>query len=343
MRHKNQPRLVDIAKVLNVSTVTVSKALRDHPDISTETKQQVKKVAKELGYTPNYIARSLSSRKSFMIGVVVPDVAHSFFSTVIDSIYDAASQKGYEIILTVSRENPDKEITCIRNLLSMRVDGLLVSISERTTDVSIFDTVKKMNIPLVFFDRGIEGLNLSCVRVNDRSGAESIVEYAIKLGYDKIAHLSGYRDISIGRDRCNGYLDALQKHNIRIRDEWIIEGGFREEYGYKGFMKLWGKKEKPEVIFTANDKVAMGVYNAAKEKGVKIPNDLGVIGFGDLAFAGIVSPPITTVHQPAATIGRKAVEVLIDEVLSTDDVEPQTVAFRTELKIRDSIIKKQDR
>ena len=340
MRTKKQPRLIDIARILDVSTVTVSKALRDHPDISTEMKQRVKKIARELGYTPNFIARSLSSRRSFMIGVVVPDVAHSFFSTAIDSIYETASQKGYEIILSVSQESPDKEITSIKNLLSMRVDGLLVSISQRTKDTHIYETVKKMHVPLVFFDRCIDGLNLSSVIVDDRNGAARIVEYAIGLGYDRIAHLSGYRDISIGRERCNGYLDALRKHNIPIKDEWIIEGGFREEDGYRGLKKLYESRDMPDAIFTANDKVALGVYDCAKELGISIPADLGIIGFGDLDFARLLSPPLTTMFQPAGYIGRKAVDLLIDEILSTEESEPQTIILQTELKVRESITKK---
>jgi LacI family transcriptional regulator len=333
-------RQKDIAKILKVSRITVSKALNDATDISAEMKQKVKKLADELGYIPHHHARTLHLNKTNTVGVVVPDVSNSFFSFAIHGIMDSAAQNGYHIILTVSREDPATERENILTLLSMRVDGLLVAITKDTVDTEIFETISKFKTPMVFFDRAIEGLGFSSVGIDDRLAAATIVEYAIKCGYQKIAHLAGSQKISIGQERCAGYLDMLQKHNVPVRNDWIIEGGFDRNSGYIGCKKLFKPNDRPEVIFAANDRIAQGAYKAIREMGLKIPDDIGVIALGHADFAEIVSPSLTVSASPPMILGKTAMDLLAKEIEESESRHTQKILLNTQLLINESIVRK---
>ena len=333
-------RQKDIAEILKVSRITVSKALNDATDISVAMKQKVKKLAGELGYIPHHHARTLHLNKTNTVGVVVPDVSNSFFSFTVHGIMDSAAQNGYQIILTVSREDPAIERQNILTLLSMRVDGLLVAISKDTIDREIFETITKFKTPMVFFDRAIEGLGFSSVGINDRLAAATVVEYAIRCGYRKIAHLAGSQKLAIGRDRCAGYLDMLKKYNIPVRNDWIIEGSFDRESGYLGFNKLYKPDDCPEVIFAANDGIALGAYKAIKEKGMRVPDDFGVIALGHADFAEIVSPSLTVAASPPVIIGQTAMDLLAKEIRDNESRHPQKILLKTQLIINESLLEK---
>jgi LacI family transcriptional regulator len=333
-------RQKDIAEILKVSRITVSKALNNAPDISAEMKKKVKQVAGELGYIPHHHARTLHLNKTNTVGVIVPDVSNSFFSFTIHGIMDSAAQNGYHIILTVSREDPAIEKENILTLLSMRVDGLLIAISKDTVDTKIFQTIAKFKTPMVFFDRAIEGLGFSSVGIDDRLAAATVVEYAIQCGYKKIAHLAGSQKIAIGRDRCAGYLDMLKKYNIPVRNDWIIEGGFDRNSGYTGFKKLYKRDDCPEVIFAANDGIAMGAYKAIKEKGMRIPDDFGVIALGHADFAEIVSPSLTVSASPPVILGKTAMDLLAKEIEENESRYTQKILLNTQLLINESILKR---
>lgn len=333
MQKPSQITLSDLAKILKVSTVTVSKALRDHPDISSQTKQRVKDLARKLGYSPNLIARNLSSQKSNIIGVVVPKIGQFFFPSIIKTIHDTAFQRGYETLLMISYENAEREIHQLQTLLSMRVDGLLISISQQTTDTAIFQAIKKTGTPLVFFDRVIEDIGFSTVCLNDKKSAFHAVEYAIQAGHREIAHLAGYSNINIGRARFEGFHDALEKHNIPINSNWIIEGGYSEEYGYDGFMKLMKQKKLPSIIFAVTFSVALGAYKAALEVGVKIPQDIDLIFIGAGQVNPFSSASFASIHQPFEEMGQKAVDVLVQEMIAGETATPQKIVLEAELQI----------
>jgi LacI family transcriptional regulator len=307
-------RQSDIAKVLNVSRITVSKALRDHPDISSEMKKKVNAMAEKMGYVPNLIATQLNSSRSRTIGIVVPDLENSFFSYIVDSIIDYATENDYRVILTVSREKENVEKRNIENLLGMRVDGLLVCNSQETRDTTIFKLIKKMKIPLVFFDRVVSDLGFSSIVFNDRTGAISALEEVINAGYTKIAHFAGYSDINIGNERLEGYKASLLKHNIPLRKDWIIEGGYELEDGQRSFIKLLSESELPEIIFAVNDRVALGVYLSAREAGLKIPSDIGIMGYGFSETTDIFNPPLAVINQDPRKMGRLSAKTLIDEI-----------------------------
>jgi LacI family transcriptional regulator len=336
MRKQTQITLSDLATRLQVSKVTISKALRDHPDIAPDTKQRIRELAEELGYTPNSAARNLSTRHTQTIGLVVPKIAHFFFSSVIESVYDTAFENNYEIILTVSQEDAAREIKHLKTLLSMRVDGLLISVSQQTQDTAIFDLVKKKGVPLVFFDRVFEDFGFSTVTVDDREGTARLVEQAIAAGYTKIAHVAGFSHTSIGRERSAGFRGAMQKHGLPLREEWIVTGGFSEDYGYQALQQFYHANNLPEVIVAVTYPVALGVYAAAKELGLKIPDDLDVVCFGDSSANRFISPSITCVSQPTEKLGRQAMEILLEEIKNPGPDLPQKIVLQTELQLRET-------
>lgn len=336
MEKNSHITLDDIAKKLNVSKVTVSKALRGHPDISKETTQRIKKIAKELGYTPNYMARNLSSKRSNTIGVVVPKIAHFFFSAVIESIYDTAFHNNYEIILTVSQENSVREAKHIESLLAMRVDGLIVSITQQTRDTTIFEKVIKQGIPLTFVDRIIDIPGANTITVDDRGGTFQAIEHAIKLGYTKIAHLAGFPEINIGLRRYQGFEDAMTKYNLPINSDWVIYGGFGEEAGYRGFMKMYNSNNLPEFIFAVTYPVALGVYAAIQEVGLKIPNDIDIMCFGNSDVNRFITPALSCVDQPTEKLGRTAVELTLNQIKNLETFQPQSIEIPTELLLRET-------
>jgi LacI family transcriptional regulator len=340
VKRKSHITLDDIARRLKVSRVTVSKALRGHPDISDKTAERIRKVASDLGYSPNFIARNLSARRSNMLGVVVPKIAHFFFGSVIEAVYNTAFDHKYETILTVSQENAEREKKHIQTLVSMRVDGIIISISQETKDPEIFKWIKKMGIPVVFVDRMLYPPvpGFSSVLVDDRGGAFRAVEQAIKVGYRKIGFLGGLPTINIGRNRLLGFEQALIEHDIPIRQEWIASGGFGKDDGYNGFMRLYNSGNLPEFLFAVTYPVALGIYEAAKDLGLHIPDDIDVICFGDSDMNRFISPSLSCVSQPTQELGTKAVQMILEIIRNPEEIREHHVEIPTELILRETCI-----
>jgi len=227
---------------------------------------------------------------------------------------DYATEHNYYVILTVSREKSNIERQNIENLIGMRVDGLLVCLSQETTDKQVFTTVEKMKIPLVFFDRAFENMKFSRVVFNDKLGAENILNRIILEGYNKIAHFAGYSKTNIGKERFEGFLEALTKNKVPIHKDWIIEGGFELKDGYESFKKLNNLDNLPEVIFAVNDRVALGAYKAAKEAELRIPEDIGIFGYGFSEITDFFDPQLTVINQDPRKMGAEAIRLLINEI-----------------------------
>jgi DNA-binding LacI/PurR family transcriptional regulator len=333
-----QYTIKDIAIQLNLSPSTVSRALHKHPDISEETRQKVLDVAKELEYQPNPFARGLKKNQSKIIGVIVPQVKHFFFAAIMSGITDVAYKSGFAVMICQSNEREEREIINIQTLISQRVSGMLVSLSQMTNSTDHFQLVIRLNIPVVFFDRVPEKEIASTVVVDDYEGALNAVEYLIKRGYRRIAHLAGPQTLSIGHSRFNGYVDALAKHNIPFNEELVVYGGLNEEDGAMGFQALKDHfKKLPDAIFTVNDPVAIGVFTQLKEHHYRIPEDVALLGFSDNPIASLIEPPLTTVRQPAYEIGRSAATLLIRQIEKEEqDAKPEKVVLKTELIIRKS-------
>ena len=342
MDKKTRPKQVtlnDIAQKLGVSIITVSKALRGHPDISHNTAELIKKTAEELGYSPNFMARNLAARKSNTIGVVLPQIAHHFFSSIMDHIYSYARMNNYEVFLTVSQENAEMQKKQIQTLLSMRVDGIIISISQDTEDFGIFEAATSRQVPLVFMDRIPNLNNCNTVTVDDRGGAYKVIDHAIKLGYKKIGHFAGYTNINIGRERMLGFRQAMSDHGLEINYDWIVEGDFGEKSGYDSFMKLYHEKNLPDLILAVTYPVAIGIYMAAQEVGMKIPDDIDVICFGNSQVQNFLSPPLSCVNQPTEQLAVKSMELLLDNIDNTDYFQNKNIIIDTDLILRGTCIK----
>ncbi len=324
-------KLDDLAKELGVSKVTISKALRNHPDISPATTLKVKELAEKLGYMPNYMAKNLSSRKSNIIGLVVPKIAHLFFGSVIESVYDMAFDNNYETIITVSGESAERERKHILSLLSMRVDGLIISITQETKDVAIFERALQLNVPMVFIDRIPPIKNVPAVTVDDRGGSFNATEDFIKSGIKKIGHVGGYSYINIGKMRKQGFIDAMKKHNIPLNKNWITEGGFGEEDGFKGFKDIYAKGPLPEAIVAVTYPVALGIYEAARELGIKIPQDIKVTCFGNNTYKRTLPSIFSFVDQPTEALGREAVKLILNLINNPDQKFDTNIELKTQL------------
>ena len=345
MRKHTHITLEDIAKQLKVSRVTVSKALRGHPDISIEMTKRIRVIADKIGYTPNIIARSLSSRRSNMIGVVVPKIAHSFFSAVIEGVYDVAFENKYETILTVSMENPEREWKHLQTLVAMRVDGIILSTTQKPQDVKRFKWIQKMGVPLVFVDRTPEPPlpSFSSVLSDDHDGAYRATEHAIKIGYRKLGYIGGSSKINIGKNRLEGFKDALKDNQIPLNREWIIQGGYGQDDGYASFKNLFQNNKLPEFILAATYPIALGIYEAAKDLGVRIQDDVDIICFGDSEVARFLSPAISVVRQPTRELGSRAVQILLKNITEHEVIHEHHVVLPSQLIIRETCASKRAR
>ena len=332
-----QVTIVDIARKLNITPSTVSRALRNHPDVSKKTRQKILALAEELDYHPNTIARSLKNRRTNLIGVVVPQFRHSFFSAVMAGITDVSENAGFTIVVCQSNEEMSREISSIRTLISQSIAGLLISVAKTTSVFHHFESLKKRKIPMVFFDRTWDNPKASKVVVDDYEGAFKAVDFLIKKGYKKIAHIAGPDNLSISRLRLKGYLDALNRYNIPVKDGYIIRGGLNEEDGRREIMTFlhMPAKRRPDAVFAVTDPVAIGAFIKIKESNLRIPEDIALVGFSDNPEASLIDPPLTTVRQPAYELGQEATKILIAQI-NNPESEPVVKTLHTELIVRRS-------
>lgn len=326
-----------VADKLGVSMMTVSRALNNRPNVDEETKKRVMETARKMGYIQNHIAKSLVQKRTFTVGIVVPEITHSFFPDAIKGMEEVINSAGYQIIFTHTAEDSNREVAAIETLASKRVDGILISMAESVRDFSIYKQIINMKLPMVFFDRCAYNIGASCVGINDDESSFKITDYLIKKGYKKIAHLAGPTTISIGRERLNGYKKALSDSKIKFREEYVKIAGLHETEGYEAMKEILSlpKTKLPEAVVCVNDPCAFGAMNAIKEAGLKIPDDIAVVGFTDDIRADLVRPSLTTIKQPAYEIGRRAAKKLISHI--EDNSEPiEDIYLATEIVERNS-------
>lgn len=327
----------DLARKLSVSPSTVSRALRDHPDISKETKRRVAEAAEKYNYHPNQLAQSLQKKRSSIIGVVVPQIRHDFFSTVISGIEEVAYEHGYTIMVCQSNERLAREIINTQAMVSNRVAGLLIAISSETTQHEHLASVMAQGVPLVQFDRVVEDLETSKVVVDDYRAAYGAVSHLIECGYKRIGHMAGQDGIALNRLRFEGYRDALRDHGLPYEAGFHLHGGYREEDGREGAKRYLAMDVMPDAVLAINDPVAVGMFTEFKKAGKRIPKDVALVGFSDTPAAALIDPPLTTVYQPAFEMGRTAVSLLMKQFSAEDGTfTPETVVLDTELLVRGS-------
>ena len=304
----------NIAEALGVTPVTVSKALRDSSDISPEMKERVKKMAEELAYHPNLLAKSLSSRRTHMIGAIVPEITTSFFAAVIEGFYDEGRKHGYEIILMISHEKSENEASNVSYLASLGVEGLVLSVTSETNSRDFLSPFLKRDLPIVFYDRPIRCPKTSTVTIDDAGAAQRVVERLIEKGYRKIAFLGPTELPRIIKNRFLGYQAALKKHGLSFDKKRVIPCDFSKERAFQAMADVLQDNVDMDALFCANDFVAMSAYRAITQAGLAVPDDIGLAGFGNMSETFFLPAPFITISQPAYEMGRKAVEVLIENL-----------------------------
>jgi LacI family transcriptional regulator len=339
----NQVTIKDIARELGISPSTVSRALKDHPDISPDTKKAVNELATRLNYQPNIVALSLRQSKTNTIGVIIPEIVHFFFSTVISGIEDVAYSAGYNVILAQSNESQTREISDMKALFNSRVDGMLMSVSRETTNFDHIESTLAKGVPIVFFDRVYKTEQSSKIIVDDFSGAKEATLHLIEQGCKRIAHIEGPPNLEISKHRLEGYKAALQEHNIPFEKELIAicPSGTIDE-GKVATEKLLQLKKRPDAIFASNDPSAMGAMQAIKEAGLKMPDDVALVGFSNWFFSSLMDPPLSSVDQPGFEMGQEAAKLLIRQIEKQDnnaEFAPETKVLKTRLIVRQSSLK----
>jgi DNA-binding LacI/PurR family transcriptional regulator len=336
--HKGRITIKDIAKELGISPSTVSKALKGHRDISSSTKKSVRELAEKWNYKPDQIALSLKSGLSKTIGVIVPEIVHYFFSTVISGIDDLAFDSGYHVMFCQSSELYSREVKAVETLISNRVDGILISVSKETENFDHFRKIQENGIPLVFFDRICDEIDTDRVIVDDESGAYEAVNHLISIGCKNIIHLSGPPNLLIGKNRTNGYLRALRENGMPLHEDNIIRCDSGEEAAsiVPGLLK---RADKPDGVFAVNDLTAAATMKIIKDMGYNVPDDIAVVGFTSGLISDITNPTLTSVEQHGYLIGKEAVRLLIDRLEKNHDLPSQTKIIKTKLVIKESTLR----
>lgn len=332
---KRRVTIKDIAKKLNISVSTVSRALRNAPDINPETRESVLKLVEELDYEPNYFAQSLVGKQSRIIGVVLPASHFYYFSQALSGMTDVATENHYHVMFCQSNEKVDQEIQSIKKLMSCNIDGLLVSISEETKDNTIFHKVKEKGIPIVMFDRILHEFPCSKVIVNEFEGAFRAVEHLIKKGCHRIAHLAGPQHLSVSINRMNGYKAALEHYKIPFDEKLVFRTNHFEEDALPQIRKIAKLKPLPDGVFFVNDLSAVMGIKYFHSHNINVPDDIKVVGFNDDAVSAVVEPALTTVMQPGYEVGKLAMGIVIDEIQNKASAE-DTISLRTKLVVRKS-------
>lgn len=334
---KHQTTIVDIAKELNISKSTVSRALTGHPSVHKSTREKVLALANELEYQRNMFSIGLIKKRSHTIGIIVPEFSRSFFPQVIIGAQERAKEAGYNLIISQSDESYITEVSNASVMLAHQVDGLLVSITKETNNFEHFKIFQRKGIPIVFFNRVCDEMIVPKVIVEDYEGAYEAVEHLIKKGRKRIAHLSGPESLSISKRRTNGYKDALRKHHLPVDDALIINYDLsisKVPIYINYFLNL---PERPDAIFCINDPTAIEAMRVIKQRGLKIPEDISVIGFSNDFVSSLIEPSLTTVEQPIKEIGRTAAQLLLEQMdRDVADWKAATVVLKTKLIVRES-------
>lgn len=330
---KPQITIKDIARALNISTSTVSRALKNHPDISQSTKDAVNKYAKDFHYKPNTLALSLRTSKNNTIGVIVPEINNYFFSSILSGIEEIANQDDFNVIICQSSEKYEKEVRNAEALIATRVSGVLACLSKCTTNYDHFQGIIDSDIPLVFFDRICTDINTDRVVVDDYTGAFAAVEYLIQTGCKRIAFYSSPFHLEISKNRKNGYLDALRKHNLPI-DETLIRICDTREEAIIITPEILDSPNRPDGFFAINDHCASGILYAVKSAKLRIPEDVSIFGFSDSELARACDPMLSTVEQHGYEMGKHAASLLLAKINDETQGQFTNKIVKTNLIIR---------
>ena len=323
----------DIAKDLNISPSTVSRALKDNPDISPETRRIVQDYAKKHKYKPNALALSLRTQHNNIIGVIVPELANHFFSGVLSGMETVAEEKDYHVIVCQSLEDYKKEARNVQTLIKARVCGILISQSKTTTKYDHFQELIDNDIPVIFFDRICTGIDSDKVVVDDYNGTLTAVDYMIKTGCKRIAFFSAPSHLDISKNRKNGYLDALRKHQIPV-DEQLIRTADTKQLGYEKAMEILQEPNHPDAFMAMNDYTASGILLACKKLGFKVPEEISICGFSNSNISQDTDPMLTTMDQHPIEVGMEAMKLILEKIENPENTSRKNKIIKTSLIVR---------
>lgn len=335
MMKKGPLTIKDIAKDLNISPSTVSRALKDNPDISPETRKLVQEYAKKYKYKPNALALGLRTQHTNIIGVIVPELANHFFSGVLSGMETIAEEKDYHVIVCQSSEDYQKEIRNVQTLIKARVCGVLISQSKTTTIYDHYQELLDNDIPVIFFDRICTGIDTDKVVVDDYSGTFTAVEYMIRTGCKRIAFFSAPLHLEISKNRKNGYLDALRKYQIPI-DESLMRIADTKPLGYDKAMKILQEPHRPDAFMAMNDYTASGILLATKRLRLRVPEDISICGFSNSNISQDTDPMLTTMDQHPKTVGEEAMRLMLEKIENPDNVSRKNRIIKTSLIVRET-------
>lgn len=339
MEENKDITIYDIAKKLNLATSTISRALKDHPSISEKTIKKVKKTVEEMGYVPNTLAAGLRGNKTNTIGVLIPTITQPFLSSLISGIEITAQKSGYNVIIMQSHDSYDEEVSLAKSLYSSRVSGVISSLAMETRDTSHFQQFISSNIPLVFVDRVPKDFNTFRVIIDNYAAGYKATKHLIEQGCIRIAHLTAGSEFgNLYSERKRGYIDALKDHNLPLIEELIVNlKTVTYEEGAKASNKLFDLKLRPDGIFASGDIIAVSAIQTAKKRGIKIPEELAIIGFNNDPISQIIDPNLSTITHPAAKMGKASAEIILKNIKSNKKDEVKEITFlNTEVLIRES-------
>jgi LacI family transcriptional regulator len=337
---KERATIHDIARKLNITASTVSRALKDHPRISTETKKAVIKAAQKLNYQPNHIAAALRNGRSNIIGIIVPTADRSFFSSVVRGIEEVANTSKYNVMICQTYDSYEKEVATVEALLNARVDGIIASYAKSTLTFDHYLKIKERGIPLILFDRSNDELEVSHVVIDDYLGAYKATEHLIQQGCKKIAHFTNTRKISIYKERLRGYREALINNDLVYNETLVVESNMQLEDGRKSMEHLLKSNLSVDGVFSASAYGALGALQVLKENKIRVPEDVALVGFSNEVFTSVTEPALSTVEQHSMRIGNAAAEIFLQEIAAGNEkFIPQKIVLKPELIIRASSLR----
>ena len=327
-------RLKDIAHDLDVSVMTVSKVVRGCADVGAETRSRVLARIKELNYQPNWVARSLAARCTFMVGLIVPDLMHSFFAEIAKGVSTAMRPLGYDVVICNSEEDSALESSEVDRLLARQVDGLILASAQPPSSLEVFQRIEARNVPFVLVDRRFADAHAPYVGADDEAIGRMATAHLIERGCRRIAHIAG-PPLAPGVGRLNGYRDALAAAGISLPDGYVVHAA-DDASGYEAARKLLALDPRPDAVFGYNDPTAAGAMKAILEAGLGIPESIKVIGVGNVHYSDLLRVPLSTIDQSSASIGRQAADILVKAIGSKRRRPPRTIIIEPTLVVRES-------
>ena len=335
---KRRTSLKDLAKELGVSIATVSRALRSSPEIGAEMQEKVKALAKKLNYRPNPFAQSLRKEAPRVIGVVVPNLVTHYYAAVLDGIEDEARKSGYSVISANTHEDSETEVRAIDNFISLHVEGIIACLSQNTTDYTHFEEISDMGIPMVFFGRTCLQDKFSCVMANGDVAAQEATQHLIDTGSRRIAFVGGPNHLDMVRRRKHGYLEALRENRIPIDRELVVCEKIDYDWALEATIRLLEKENRPDAILAFNDIITFAAFTAIKQKGLRIPDDVALIGFTDDVHAKYVTPRMSAIEDQSYEMGKVSCQLLLKNINGDSKIYKKIVPQK--LVIRDTSAKK---